>query len=54
MSWSGRKTAYTFAHPAREHVAEKLTGFADRNRLQLFDFEALLLARVIQPEHKRL
>jgi hypothetical protein len=37
-----------------EPVAEKLIDFSDQNRLQLFDFKPLLLARVIQPERQRL
>jgi hypothetical protein len=37
-----------------EHVPEKLIDFSDENILQLFDFEHLLLARVIQPEPKML
>jgi hypothetical protein len=37
-----------------EHVPEKLIDFSDENMLQLFDFEHLLLARVIQPEPKML
>jgi hypothetical protein len=37
-----------------EPVAEKLIDFSDRNKLQLFDFEPLLLARVIQPMRKML
>jgi hypothetical protein len=35
-----------------EPVAEKLIDFSDQNRLQLFDLEPLLLARVIQPERE--
>jgi hypothetical protein len=35
-----------------EHVPEKLIGFSDQNMLQFFDFEHLLLARVIQPERE--
>jgi hypothetical protein len=39
---------------ALEPVPEKLPDFSAKNMLQLVNFEHLLLARVIQPERKRL
>jgi hypothetical protein len=43
-----------FRRKKREHVFLGKVSQRFRNRLQLFDFEPLLLARVIQPEPKRL
>jgi hypothetical protein len=51
--WLGRFRPAS-SRPSLEHVAEKLIDFSDQNMLHLFDFEHLLLARVIQPERKML
>jgi hypothetical protein len=41
-------------HRVLEPVSEKLIDFSEKTRLQIFDFEPLLLARVIRPERKML
>jgi hypothetical protein len=49
-----RKPVTLFIRIPSRACSGKADRFSEKNRLQLFDFEPLLLARMIQPEPKML